>query len=126
MRAAWTELQGSGAIHVGWQANSQHGRRLVYQPGAIIRHHNIGTLQRLLRQAFQHGYYGVALHRKHAAFLRPFGYRRFSSYRLRLVLGCLRDYLSSRSPESGCALTFQSGLLLGKAAASARLRYLDL
>jgi glycosyltransferase involved in cell wall biosynthesis len=47
----------------------QAGYRLVYEPKAVVYHHNRSTLRALIRQGYQHGYHAVRIRRLHAAFL---------------------------------------------------------
>lgn len=47
----------------------QAGYRLVYEPTAVVYHHNRSTLRALIRQGYLHGYHGVRVSRLHSAFL---------------------------------------------------------
>jgi glycosyltransferase involved in cell wall biosynthesis len=44
--------------------------RLVYVPGAVVRHRNERTLRGLFAEGWTHGYHSIEVLRKHAAFLR--------------------------------------------------------
>jgi glycosyltransferase involved in cell wall biosynthesis len=47
----------------------QAGYRLVYQPAAIIYHHNERTPWGLMREGYLHGYHALQVRQLHAAFL---------------------------------------------------------
>jgi GT2 family glycosyltransferase len=44
--------------------------RLVYVPGAVVRHRNERTLRGLFAEGWTHGYHSIDVLRKHEAFLR--------------------------------------------------------
>jgi cellulose synthase/poly-beta-1,6-N-acetylglucosamine synthase-like glycosyltransferase len=52
------------------------GYGLVYEPSAIIYHHNRSTVRALIRQGYQHGYHAVQVRMLHAAFLSRYGHPR--------------------------------------------------
>jgi GT2 family glycosyltransferase len=53
-------------VDLAWRI-VQRGYRLVYAPGAAVRHRNERTLWGLLSEGYVHGLHGVDLCRKHAA-----------------------------------------------------------
>ena len=102
----------------------QEKYRLVYEPSAIVYHRNERTLGGLFHEGFTHGYHGVRVHKKHAAFLiqaggtgqRPHGYRE--------ILSGLAAYARGRATvASRCSTMFDAGKKLGKVFGSVRWLY---
>lgn len=118
-------LRGGEDTDLAWRV-VQSGKRLVYQPTAIVRHGNARTVRGLFLDGFQHGFNSVLVKRKHQTFLKTFGYRRLdpASYAHLVITG--RAYLATRAPESLCDLAFNSGKKLGKLVGSLRTGYVEL
>lgn len=104
----------------------QTGKRLVYQPQAIVYHRNERTVRAWFHAGYAHGYYSVWVTRKHEKFLQSFGYRRVNRYGYVRVVNSLREYLATRSITALCDAAFNGGKRLGKLAGSLRAGYLDL
>lgn len=104
----------------------QTGKRLVYQPAAVIYHRNEGTVGAWFRAGCLHGYYSVPVNYKHREFLQSFGYRRVHRTVYKRVFSGLRAYLATRSTVALCDFAFHSGKRLGKLAGSLRAGYLEL
>lgn len=118
-------LRGGEDTDLAWRI-LQSGKRLVYQPTAIVRHRNARTMRGLWGEGFQHGFNSVLVRRKHQSFLKAYGYRRIdpASYAHLLTTG--RAYLATRAPEPLCNLAFSSGKKFGKLVGSLRAGYLEL
>ncbi len=90
------------------------GLRLVYVPGAVIRHRNERTLTGLLRQGYRHGRYGRRIERKHRALLDSYGHGRLRPPALSTIAEDLRGALSGPDRRRSLAsAAFASGKRLG-------------
>ena len=105
-------------VDLAWRI-LQAGYRLVYAPGAIVRHRNEHTVWGLMNEGYVHGLHGVRLSRKHAA-LRPHVRRRPTTAARRLVRDLV--YLASGGDRlnSVLALLFDTGKAAGEWVALAR------
>lgn len=104
----------------------QAGKRLVYQPTAVIYHPHARTVRAWFQVGCLHGYYSVFVNRKHAAFLQTFGYRRVHGAVYRRVVSAFGEYLTTRSTEALCDAAFNGGKRVGKLVGSLRAGYVDL
>ena len=118
-------LRGGEDTDLAWRI-LQLGKRLVYQPTAIIYHRNESTVRGLFREGFQHGYNSVLVNRKHETFLQPFRARGFQRASYVRLAASLREYLGTRSTEALCDFTFNLGKKFGKLVGSVRVGYLEL
>lgn len=112
-------------VDLAWRI-LQHGKRLVYQPRAIVAHANENTLRGLFHEGVKHGYYSVILNRKHAAFLKPYGRPRFYRASYVRLWRHLSEYRRTRSIQSLCEFIFNSGKKVGMWLASARTGYIEI
>ena len=104
----------------------QAGKRLVYQPGAVVYNRHARTLREWFRVGCRHGYHSVFLNRKHRKFLEAYGHRRVSRHGYVRILKSLRTFLATGSTDAVCDLTFNAGKKLGKWAGSVRAGYPEL
>lgn len=104
----------------------QAGYGFAYQPDAVIYHQNESTLPGLFREGFQHGFYAVPVIKKHHAFVRQLGHRRFTRASYHMLISSLRNYFRGEDAESSiCTFVFNTGKKIGKILGSARFCYFD-
>jgi mycofactocin glycosyltransferase len=105
----------------------QADREIVYQDQAVIYHRNRPDLAGLLREGYWHGFYSVAVLKKHRNFVRKYGYRRGSlkSYRV-LARSLIRVARGAADPNTLYDTVFNSGKKAGKLAGSLRFGHLQL
>jgi glycosyltransferase involved in cell wall biosynthesis len=104
----------------------QAGYRFVYQPDAVIYHQNERTLAGLFREGFQHGFYAVPVIKKHHAFVKQFGHRRFIKASYLALAASLWRYVRGEDVEASlCSFVFNTGKKIGKIFGSARFCYVD-
>jgi glycosyltransferase involved in cell wall biosynthesis len=104
----------------------QAGYGFVYQPDAVIYHQNESSLAGLFKEGFQHGFYAVPVIKKHHAFVRQFGHRRFSRASYQALAASLWSYVRGEDAESSlCPFVFNAGKKIGKIFGSARFCYFD-
>jgi cellulose synthase/poly-beta-1,6-N-acetylglucosamine synthase-like glycosyltransferase len=109
-------------VDLAWRM-LQRGLRLAYEPRAVVRHQNAHTLRALFGTGVKHGFASIALRRKHAPFLAASGCPRLDLSLYRSIAGHLRASLATRSSRALCALTFDGGKALGRAAGAIRYGY---
>jgi cellulose synthase/poly-beta-1,6-N-acetylglucosamine synthase-like glycosyltransferase len=95
----------------------QSGYRLAFVAGAVVHHRNEATLGGLFREGFVHGFHGVRARKRHAEFLRSYGYAPAG------LRGHAAEWARVGRADSRCAAAFASGKQVGKLAGSLRFGY---
>lgn len=99
------------------------GLRLVFVPGAVIRHRNERSLRGLLRQGYRHGRAGRRIERKHRALLDSYGHGRLQPPSVATIAAHLAAAI--RGPRRGTELAsacFAMGKRAGMAVGARRER----
>jgi O-antigen biosynthesis protein len=123
--AGWfdEELLRDQDVDLSWRV-LQKGYRLAYEPAAIVYHWNEKTLRGLFHEGYTHGYYGVRVCKKHAGFLRDWGYSRWQWRSYGALLAIFFRYAQGKGTlDSLYAGTFSAGKHLGRLLGAARWLY---
>ena len=104
----------------------QAGYALAFAPGSVVYHHNEGDLRGLFHEGFTHGFHGVRVTKRHAAFLRGFGHGRATLRPYRRIGEGLVTWARGQADDRGrCETAFNAGKRVGKMLGSTRFRHLD-
>jgi len=104
----------------------QAGYQLMYQDNAVVYHKNQRTASGLFLEGYTHGFSSVHLHKKHKAFLRQYGYRRFAKQSYMALWSSFIDAVFvKRSDFAYYDFLFNLGKKVGRWCGSLRYLYLD-
>jgi glycosyltransferase involved in cell wall biosynthesis len=101
------------------------GFRLAYVADAIVRHHNRSTERALFHEAFQSGFWAVAIFRKHREAMESAGARRVDAATYRPLFASLMG-AAEGNDEDGYRFLYHLGRKLGLLSGSIRFGFIRL